>query len=133
MAAEYLAAAAERLRTAGALDVVLLPVVMKKGRSGTRVEILASPATADALESALLSETTTIGVRRSAVTRRALPRESASVVVLGHTIAIKVVALPDGRRRVKPEYDDVTRVAQATGRAPQDIFWLASIEAERLS
>ena len=133
MAAEYLAAAAERLRAAGALDVVLLPVVMKKGRSGTRVEVLASAATVDALESTILAETTSIGVRRSTVTRRALPRQTASVVVLGHPIAIKVVTLPDGRRRAKPEYDDVERVAQATGRAPHDIFWLASTAAERLS
>jgi len=133
MAAEYLAAAAERLRAEGALDVVLVPVVMKKGRSGTRIEVLASPATADVLEALLLSETTTIGVRRAVVARRALPRHSRTVEVLGHTIAIKVVALPDGRRRMKPEYDDVVRVALATGRAAQDIFWCASIEAERLS
>jgi uncharacterized protein (TIGR00299 family) protein len=133
MAAEYLAAAAERLRGAGALDVVMLPVVMKKGRSGTRVEVLASPATADALESLLLAETTTIGVRRSATIRRALPRETASVTVLGQSIAVKVVTLPDGSRRAKPEYDDVLRVAQATGRAPHDIFRIASVEAERLS
>ena len=133
MAAEYLAAAAERLRAEGALDVVLVPVVMKKGRAGTRIEVLASIATADALEALLISETTTIGVRRAVVARRALPRQSGTVEVLGHQITIKVVALPDGRRRVKPEYDDVVRVALATGRAPQDIFWRASIEAERLS
>src|SRR5437867_11023760 len=41
MSAEYLAAAAERLRGAGALDVVLQAVVMKKGRAGTRIEVLA--------------------------------------------------------------------------------------------
>ena len=38
--AEYLAAAADRLRADGALDVVLQPVVMKKGRAGTRIEVL---------------------------------------------------------------------------------------------
>jgi uncharacterized protein (DUF111 family) len=53
-------------------------------------------------------------------------------MVLGHEIAVKVVQLSDGRRRGKPEFDDVQRVAQATGRASQDIFWLASLEAERL-
>jgi hypothetical protein len=44
---------------------------------------------------------------------------------------VKVVHLPDGRRRAKPEFEDVQRAAQATGRSPSDIFWLASIEAER--
>lgn len=131
MTPEYLAGAAERLRGASALDVVLVPVVMKKGRAGTRIEVLASVADAGALEALLLAETSTIGVRRADVRRTALPRASRPVVVLGHEIAVKVVTLPDGRRRAKPEFDDVQRVAQATGRAAQDIFWLASLEAER--
>jgi len=42
-----------------------------------------------------------------------------------------VVQLPNGGRRAKPEFDDVQRVAQATGRSQRDIFWLASLEAER--
>jgi len=132
MSAEYLAAAADRLRSAGALDVVLLSAFMKKGRAGTRIEVLATPDRADALEAALLTETSTIGVRRNATVRRALARETASVSVDGHVIAVKVVVLPDGRRRGKPEYEDVARVAEATGRSPQDIFWRASLEAERL-
>jgi len=132
MAAEYLSAAAERLRAAGAFDVVLQPVVMKKGRAGTRIEVLASPERADDLQSLLLSETTSIGVRRTVVRRTALPRQMQTVVVLGHEISTKVVQLPDGRRRAKPEFEDVQRVALATGRSPHDIFWLASLEAERL-
>ena len=94
--------------------------------------MLASLADVGALEAMLLAETTTIGVRRSDVRRTVLARESRPVVVLGHEIAIKFVTLPDGRRRAKPEFDDVQRVALATGRAPQDIFWLAALEAERL-
>ena len=50
MSPEYLADAAERLRAAGALDVVLHPVVMKKGRAGTRLEVLCTPRSAHALE-----------------------------------------------------------------------------------
>ena len=132
MSPEYLAAAAERLRSAGALDVVLQPVVMKKGRAGTRIEVLAAPSGSDALEALLLGETTSIGVRRSVVQRRALPRDERHVTVLGHRIGVKFVVLPGGRARGKPEYEDVQRVAGATGRTPHDIFWLASLEAERL-
>lgn len=132
MSAEYLSAAAERLRAGGALDVVLQPVVMKKGRAGTRIEVLASPERGDDLQAMLLSETTSIGVRRTVVRRTALPRHVQTVVVLGHEISTKVVQLTDGRRRAKPEFEDVQRVALATGRSPHDIFWLASLEAERL-
>lgn len=131
MSPEYLAAAADRLRGAGALDVVLQAVIMKKGRPGTRIEVLSSANTAGELESLLLAETTSIGVRRSVVRRRALSRGQKAVQVLGFEVAIKEVELPDGTRRAKPEFEDVQRVAQATGRSPRDIFWLASLEAER--
>lgn len=131
MSPEYLAAAAEILRSRGALDVLLQAVIMKKGRAGTRLEVLAPAGLADELEEKLLSETTTIGVRHLVVRRRALPRALIRVAVLGHEIGVKVVELPDGTRRAKPEFEDVQRVALATGRAARDIFRLASLEAER--
>ena len=128
---EYIAAVADDLREAGALDVVLVPVVMKKGRAGTRLEVLCRPADAARFEDRLLSETTTIGVRRITIRRRALDRAMEMVEVLGHRIAVKVVALPGGGRRGKPEFDDVRRVALATGRTAGDIFDLARRAWER--
>jgi len=104
---------------------------MKKGRGGTRIEVLATSDRVNELEALLLRETTTIGVRRSVVRRRALARDQRTVRVLGFDIAVKVVELPDGTRRAKPEFEDVQRVAEATGRAARDIFLLASMEAER--
>jgi pyridinium-3,5-bisthiocarboxylic acid mononucleotide nickel chelatase len=130
---EYLAAVADRVRDDGALDVVLLAATMKRGRAGTRVEVLCRPADATRLEELLLVETTTIGVRRRSVTRRALPREVIEVTVLGHRIAAKLVTAPNGSRRAKPEFADVQRVALATGRPLQDISRLAAAEAERSS
>ena len=131
MSPEYVSAVADRARACGALDVVLLPVVMKKGRQGTRIEILASPADASRLEALVLTETTTLGVRRSEVSRRALARREGEVDVLGHAVRIKFASLPDGGERAKPEFDDIQRVALATGRRPADIFQLALGAAER--
>lgn len=131
MSGEGLSAVADRLRSAGALDVVLIPTLMKKGRPGIRVEILAEAGSAEALEDLLLAESTTIGVRRSSVGRRALPRTRSEVDVLGHTIAVKLVTLPDGTTRGKPEFEDAQRVAHATGRPLRDILRLAGDAAER--
>jgi uncharacterized protein (TIGR00299 family) protein len=128
---EYLAAAVDRIREAGALDVTTFAAGMKRGRSGTRVEVLARPADAAMLEELLFAETTTIGVRRRAVRRRALSREVVQVTVLGHRISAKLVRLADGSCRVKPEFADVQRVGLATGRPLQDISRLAVIAAER--
>jgi len=133
MSPEYLAAVADGVRDAGALDVTLLPVTMKRGRAGTRIEVLCRPNDAERLEALLLTDTTSIGVRRRAVRRRALPRELIGLAVLGHTISAKLVTLPNGRRRAKPEFVDVQRVALATGRPSQDISRLAAIAAERYS
>ena len=114
---EQIAAVADAIRRAGALDVTLLSTVMKKGRPGSRLEVLCAPAEADRLERLLLIESTTIGVRRHLVSRRSLPREVREVQVGGEVVRLKVVTLPDGRRRAKAEFDDVRRVAERQGRS----------------
>jgi uncharacterized protein (DUF111 family) len=128
---EYLAAALDHARERGALDVTSFAAAMKQGRHGTRVEVLCRPTDVVTFEDLLLGETTTIGVRRRTVQRRALPRSVIRVTVLGHEIGAKVVELPNGARRAKPEFADVQRAALATGRPLQDISRLASAEAER--
>jgi uncharacterized protein (DUF111 family) len=128
---EYLAATLDRVREHGALDVTSFATAMKQGRHGTRVEVLCHPADSSALEDLLFNETTTIGVRRRVVQRRALSRSVIRVTVLGHEVSAKVVDSPNGTRRAKPEFGDVQRVALATGRPLQDISRLATAEAER--
>jgi uncharacterized protein (TIGR00299 family) protein len=125
MTGEQLAIAADDLRARGALDVVLVSLLMKKGRPGTRIEALCAPDAADAIERALLAGTSTIGVRRHEVVRRALPRRSESVELLGSAVRLKVVTLPDGGERAKPEGDDVARVARDTGRSVTEVTQLA--------
>ncbi|HEX6631648.1 MAG TPA: nickel pincer cofactor biosynthesis protein LarC [Gemmatimonadaceae bacterium] len=125
MTGEQLALAADALRERGALDVVLLALLMKKGRPGTRIEVLAGPAEADALERVLLAGTSTIGVRRHEVLRHALPRRDEQVEVLGHAVRLKVVTLPDGSERAKPESDDVARVARESRRGVTEVTQLA--------
>lgn len=131
MSPEYLANAADVLRGAGALDVTLVPVLMKKGRAGTRLEALCAPEMASTLERLLLVHTTTLGVRRAEVDRLAVPREVREVEVLGYVVRVKVAAIPGGGWRAKPEHDDVQRVALAVGRSPMDIFRIATDAAER--
>jgi pyridinium-3,5-bisthiocarboxylic acid mononucleotide nickel chelatase len=124
---EQIAALAESLRAAGALDVTLLPTIMKKGRPGTRLEVLCAPTDADRFERQVLSESTSIGVRRQVVSRRALPREIREVQVRSETIRVKVVTLPGGTRRAKAEFDDVSRAAKVQGRS------LAEVSADALA
>ncbi|MFI5244793.1 MAG: nickel pincer cofactor biosynthesis protein LarC [Gemmatimonadales bacterium] len=122
MTGEYVAGAADLIREAGALDVTLLQTTMKKGRPGVRIEVLCRPADSMRLEELLLRESSTIGVRRTQVTRRALRRTENSVEVFGHEVSVKTVQLPGGGERAKAEYEDVRRVARETGRTTADIL-----------
>jgi len=131
MDGESLAAAAEELRAAGALDVVLLPTVMKKGRPGVQVEVLSTAAAADRLEGALFAHTSAIGVRRAMVERHALPREERTIVVLGHEVRAKFVMTPDGAHRGKAEFDDLLRVARSSGVPLRQVQALARDAVER--
>lgn len=131
MSAEHVANASERLRELGALDVTTTAVQMKKGRMGVRLEVLARPANARRLEEEIFATTTTLGVRRTVIERRALPREQRTVDVLGHAVRVKVATLPGGGQRGKPEYEDVQVVSRATGRSLGDVTSLALAAAKQ--
>ena len=99
--------------------------------AGTRIEVLSRPIDAGRLGMLLLEQTTSIGVRRTEVMRTALPRVERTVDVLGYPLRVKVVSLPGGATRAKPEFEDVQRIALATERLPADIYQLALGAAER--
>ncbi len=108
---QVLGYAMERLFEAGALDVTLTPVYMKKNRPGTMVSVMTVPETAEKLASILFAETTTLGVRSQLAERRVLARQFAEVET------------PFGKVRVKyteaggfaPEFDDCRSAASAHG------------------
>ncbi len=131
MSPEMLAATSETLLESGALDVVLTSTHMKKGRVGTRVELLAHGTDVARLEGLLFTHTSTLGVRRMNVERRALPRGEETVHILGHDVRMKLARLPNGERRAKPEFEDVRAVSRATGRSAADVAALALAALER--
>lgn len=103
-----------RLFAAGALDVTLTPLHMKKNRPAVLVSVLARPTQSDDLLAVLLAETTTLGVRRSLVERLSLPRTQQTVATPYGPVRVKVTWW-QGRRRAVPEYDDCRAAAEAHG------------------
>lgn len=118
---EYVASAQAAMLAAGAADVVASSVVMKKGRMGVRLEAIAPASRVEAVLSALFAGTTTIGVRHWPVARTVLRREEETVEWRGQHIRRKRVWLPDGASRVKPEYEDVLRAAEALNVSPLEV------------
>ena len=104
----------ERLFAAGALDVFMVPIFMKKNRPGTLLGVLCEEVNRDALIDILFAETSTIGIRYRTVSRKKLAREEGSVATEYGTIRVKLT-YNQGTRRITPEYDDCTRVARERG------------------
>lgn len=107
--------AMERLFEAGALDVSLHPLQMKKNRPGFELRVLAPPHRRSELARVLLTETSTLGLRISERERIVLPREVLSIRTPLGRVGVKVVRRPDGRLDVSAEYDDCKRLARNSG------------------
>jgi pyridinium-3,5-bisthiocarboxylic acid mononucleotide nickel chelatase len=107
--------AIEQALAAGALDVWATPLTMKKGRPGLLLSALCTPAQREAVARLFLVETSTLGVRFSEVTRRALERELVEVETVHGKVRVKVARL-DGRVvQAQPEYDDCAALARSRG------------------
>jgi uncharacterized protein (TIGR00299 family) protein len=110
MPANQLAALAEDLMAAGALDVSIVPALMKKGRPGHLLRVVADPAAATALGRLVLERGTSMGVRLSRAERLLAGRRMIDVDTGAGRVRVKVKEL-DGRPvDVAPEYEDCRRL-----------------------
>lgn len=119
---EYVPTLLQAVLDAGAADCSAQPLVMKKGRTGVRIEALAEPGALDAVQAALFRAGTTIGLRCWPAARRTLPRRMEAVAWRGQEIRVKRSALPGGGERAKPEFDDVARAAANLGITPLEAY-----------
>jgi len=111
-----------RLFAAGAVDVTLAPVIMKRGRPGIVLTALAPPQKAEAVAGVVLAETTSLGVRLQEVRRRVLARQMETVHMSGGPVRIKVATVGRGRTKAAPEYQDCKRIAEQSGRPVRDVM-----------
>ena len=115
----------QRLFDAGALDVWLTPIYMKKGRPATLLSVLCALAQADWLTELVLTETTSLGLRRQEVERCCLPRTIERVDTPWGPVRVKVALLPNGQRKAAPEYEDCRALAEAHGVPLRTIYQAA--------
>ena len=101
----------QRLMAAGALDVCLIPMQMKKGRPGFLLRVIAEPAHCQPLTTLLFSETSTLGLRVRREQRLTLPREIIMVATPWGELPAKKISTPSGVVIV-PEYEACRAVAE---------------------
>jgi pyridinium-3,5-bisthiocarboxylic acid mononucleotide nickel chelatase len=112
---QVLAYVAEKALAAGALDVMLTPVVMKKGRPGTLLTVLCDPAESATFEQMILRETTTLGVRVRRDRRVCLERRHAPVETAYGAIRMKIGLENGEERNAAPEFEDCRAAAERHG------------------
>lgn len=118
---EELAVAVAECLDAGALDAWLAPVAMKKGRLGSELTVLCWAADEARLVEALFVHTTTLGIRRDAMSRHLAQREERTVLVDGFEVRVKVRSWRGRPLGAKPELDDCVAAARATGSTVESI------------
>ncbi len=123
--------AAQACSDAGALDVWVAPVQMKKGRPGMVLSAIARPDREAAVAEAMLRTTSTLGVRTTPLQRYELEREIRTVTVDGRPVAVKLGRLGGEVVNVAPEHDDVARAAAALGRPVKAVWGAAWAAAQR--
>ncbi len=118
----------ERLLEAGALDVVFLPVQMKKNRPGVQVQVIGRPEQKDPLMEIMVQETTTLGIRFRYTRRMVLERNREVVESPWGKIAVKRVIRGKSSRLV-PEYDVCRETALKNNIPLRDIYqWIDSLK-----
>lgn len=102
-----------KLLEAGALDAWAVPLTMKKGRPGLLLSALVNAASVSAVETVMLRETTSIGLRRYGVSRTERPRQLIEVETEYGKLPVKISGGPYGPAQIKPEFDACAQAAQA--------------------
>ncbi|MBF0195270.1 MAG: nickel pincer cofactor biosynthesis protein LarC [Magnetococcales bacterium] len=100
----------DRLFDAGAMDVALIPMTMKKGRPGVRIEVICNLGQEKDLSEIMLNHSTALGVRFSTTKRFIMPRSEKKLHTPWGDIRVK-----DAGGVWRLEHDDLAKVAKTQG------------------
>ena len=109
---ELYEAAMDSLFKAGALDVYLSPIIMKKSRPASKISVLSTERSRDIMTQVLLQETSSFGVRYYKVARTVLEREIKTVKTSYGPIKIKIGKLNGSTLQASPEYEDCKKTSK---------------------
>ncbi|HEV3124324.1 MAG TPA: LarC family nickel insertion protein, partial [Candidatus Dormibacteraeota bacterium] len=131
MAPNLLAALCEDLMAAGALDVTVVPALMKKGRAGHLLSVMSPPELVGRLSEQLLRRSTTLGVRLTPVQRVIAARRVLEVRTPLGVARVKVKELGGQPIDVAPEYEDCRRISRESGKDLREVMRVVADSARR--
>jgi pyridinium-3,5-bisthiocarboxylic acid mononucleotide nickel chelatase len=127
---EIIGRAVERLMEAGARDVSITPVFMKKNRPGQLISVIADRAKSEQLAELLMDETGTLGVREIPISRHISRRGTGTMTLEAKgrkfRVRLKTAVSATGHSRGgKVEYEDLRRVSEETGLSIRELQKIA--------
>jgi uncharacterized protein (TIGR00299 family) protein len=122
----------DRLFAAGALDVWMIPIQMKKNRPAVTLGVLAPAGKQPPLIDIILRETTTLGVRVTPVERFEAQREIRTVETQLGAVRVKVKRWEGAVVGVMPEFDDCRHIAESSGKSIREVHAVAMAAAGKL-
>ena len=112
----------DALFEAGAQDVFMIPIIMKKSRPAVQLNVLCDTTDKNKVEQILLKETTSLGLRYSYVTKSMLERKSRTVETSYGPIRVKEGLFKGKVIKYKPEHDDCVRIAGEAGVPLREVY-----------
>ncbi|MCX8011710.1 MAG: nickel pincer cofactor biosynthesis protein LarC, partial [Desulfobacterota bacterium] len=112
----------ESLFAQGALDVLLVPVQMKKNRPGVILKVIANESNKSDLIRTMFRETTTLGVRVNTVERFQLFRKTELVETPWGKVRVKLIEGVNGNLEAYPEYEDCKKIAREKNISLKQVF-----------
>ncbi len=105
----------DELFAAGAADVFLTNIVMKKGRPGMLLSVICEKGTESSVKERIFTQTTTIGLRTTAFLKNTLVRKLIKLKTDFGEVGFKFSYLGDKLVSVKPEFEECKHIADTTG------------------
>ncbi len=127
---ELYAAVSEKLFAAGARDVWLTPIQMKKGRPGVLLSVLAPAELESVLADIILAETTTLGLRVVSVRRHEAQRALRPVKTPFGEVSVKLKWVGGRLAGAAPEYEECVRLAREHGVPVRRVYEAALAAAQ---
>jgi len=112
----------DRLLESGALDAYVTPLVMKKGRPGHLITVIAPDQAVETVVDVILRETSSLGCRTYPVTKYHLERRMETVTTPWGPVPVKVALAGDTVLRRVPEFEACAELARTTGVPVRDIL-----------
>ena len=104
-----------KLFEAGASDVFLTPIIMKKSRPANTLSVLCISKIRPEIKAIIFRNSTTIGIREYAVSKAVLERQAKEIETELGKIAVKCSYFEGQEIRFKPESDEIIRLANQHG------------------